>query len=1590
MKLKVAGLVSSALLLFSPLSGALAAIIKPNLVHAEINSMGDVPNSGLSEYDKLLQNAGPNDGMVDWYPTKNAVSLNPAAQDIVKQLIDLSNATNDINSVASSVLFDGTTGMNHQKGYEVTYKKYQLAFGFIAQLLSFNGQATGQGAKLKQGAVAGEDPVDPRTNKSVIAGAVTETPKPGQGNTIADVLGKAIFGEEDAYAQIYINGYDNSVQNENNVIRESTSSITLVAHSKLSGKKATAIFKLNNKTLPVSPANTKLNNYRDDTIYALDGKNGNPDIAGLNMTTASPKTIDRIKLSRESTFWIDNKNGGGTIVVPRGTTAQEIAELIAQKQVAGNNTLNEIAPMKAVQAATTKEAPDGLNQIAGTNKTWADVSYNHYYEGTRLNSSYGVQGHATANGSEDYRFNYATKISFGISGPENYIHSLKKSQYREYNNAFNSAESVGLISSEYHSPLNGATRLTNDYSVTDAWFGGGYRDNYHMIDTNKLFTDGQFNIKSAQSLPNFEQSEGTPWTDDHSAQHARNMGDQDSKVAGTNDPTKTTNVGKVKHLFKPSSYFKEAYDANHFVNNSPEIQNKNVADIAKQIANNGSFSNTSVDGQIKKSFSYEVPVNSWLYKSYNNPYSTVMSSAGAQTIDGKKLSSDRSNSTIKPQKVLDLNNPNNPDAAFVKGDPTKIELFDNAYVKKIPNNEAKFTESGSGTNYLNATDKLYYYSGIYKKGTENPIYPDPSMLNDGLKVKFTDINNTISTISILPGYFRTGSKFGVIGTDSLYPDSGSGEIGGFYPIDPSNNNIENIFLGKVSLHGGSGNMRHSSINLSESDKRNYGIIGDPNQWFVNMNGGLFKNIKSWSESQYFVQTWDKNTSIKNSHGEFTNNPKPLIYNQNILGLNNNFSLSTLGQVDSPNFEAKYYIEGYFILEPSSNAGKFDIKALSVNDHLSQTAQSKRAYFNSNLYNNPKGDLTKDNTKNNSRFFVSQDFSIGPVSSDMINDAGPVGSGVNIDETYYPYSKEDPKGSSPEANAAKILELVVKYNNPLGNELNKKADSEVKCEFTNQGGDGNGEGNDGSGYKLVSIADAANKQGVSEAALANEVAKVTGKDAREVRNTKWVQATLPRLKQNVGKARINIVIYDKSKDADTKPVITKKETKPSFSITDIFSGNGATNVALQPSTTTYDDGAVVKAADVPQSFQNLLKDTLVAGNPDLVNYPNRLQDVLVNAFLNSWQQSPLQADKKSPNYLAGGFGISNSDIKNSYSQWPSGYATNTGVYLDAVNHYPGDFYRGGKDLKLIGGGSIDKIPFSSLKADVSKVDLTTVGTYPVVYTYTNPKNAKDTAKITVPVTVKSANSPVFVFPGGNNLTLPVGDQFNPNDYKVVGNQTIYNQYNGDYSRIVNGEGIAKDSSGKPIVTITGQVDVNQPGIYQLTYEATNLSGIKAKLVRQITVLPSDKKPENKEWQVSDFKSIGYVNYVPGYGINVWDAPGGKFTGQRLAHSTAWKIFEKAVNGQGEVYYKVGKNQWLDGKYVAFNPVSEMESLKGIAVINYVPGYGVNLWKTPTTTGGYYQRKLADKSRWKVFGKQNDFYNVGKDQWIQGKYAKFETK
>lgn len=68
------------------------------------------------------------------------------------------------------------------------------------------------------------------------------------------------------------------------------------------------------------------------------------------------------------------------------------------------------------------------------------------------------------------------------------------------------------------------------------------------------------------------------------------------------------------------------------------------------------------------------------------------------------------------------------------------------------------------------------------------------------------------------------------------------------------------------------------------------------------------------------------------------------------------------------------------------------------------------------------------------------------------------------------------------------------------------------------------------------------------------------------------------------------------------------------------------------------------------------------------------------------------------------------------------------------------------------------------------------------------------------------------------------------------------------------------------------------------------------------------------QAATAPSVVTINYVPGYGVNVWNNfENGHFTGQRLAHGTSWKVITSATDSQGQVWYDLGNDQWVPAKY-----------------------------------------------------------------------------
>lgn len=59
----------------------------------------------------------------------------------------------------------------------------------------------------------------------------------------------------------------------------------------------------------------------------------------------------------------------------------------------------------------------------------------------------------------------------------------------------------------------------------------------------------------------------------------------------------------------------------------------------------------------------------------------------------------------------------------------------------------------------------------------------------------------------------------------------------------------------------------------------------------------------------------------------------------------------------------------------------------------------------------------------------------------------------------------------------------------------------------------------------------------------------------------------------------------------------------------------------------------------------------------------------------------------------------------------------------------------------------------------------------------------------------------------------------------------------------------------------------------------------------------------------------INYVPGYGVNVWDNynTGRHFTGKRVKHGTTWNVISTATDDKGHTWYEIGQGEWVLGKY-----------------------------------------------------------------------------
>lgn len=138
----------------------------------------------------------------------------------------------------------------------------------------------------------------------------------------------------------------------------------------------------------------------------------------------------------------------------------------------------------------------------------------------------------------------------------------------------------------------------------------------------------------------------------------------------------------------------------------------------------------------------------------------------------------------------------------------------------------------------------------------------------------------------------------------------------------------------------------------------------------------------------------------------------------------------------------------------------------------------------------------------------------------------------------------------------------------------------------------------------------------------------------------------------------------------------------------------------------------------------------------------------------------------------------------------------------------------------------------------------------------------------------------------------------------------------------GKYLAPNTSWKVFkkTTVNGKTWYNLGGNQWISGEYCYVTGVNS----IPTVSSATSKPASSTSSASaasttgvvNFSAVGRINYVPGYGIMVWNNYGAsaKTTGKYLKHGTNWKIFKKATMSDGSVWYNVGGNQWVDGKYI----------------------------------------------------------------------------
>jgi len=158
-----------------------------------------------------------------------------------------------------------------------------------------------------------------------------------------------------------------------------------------------------------------------------------------------------------------------------------------------------------------------------------------------------------------------------------------------------------------------------------------------------------------------------------------------------------------------------------------------------------------------------------------------------------------------------------------------------------------------------------------------------------------------------------------------------------------------------------------------------------------------------------------------------------------------------------------------------------------------------------------------------------------------------------------------------------------------------------------------------------------------------------------------------------------------------------------------------------------------------------------------------------------------------------------------------------------------------------------------------------------------------------------------------------------------------------------------------------------------------------LATDVTLKSQQPNEDYKDDKVDSYPDIVHVTATPS--ARAYDSKHNVLA-VSLANGTDWKIDQRSTHSDGSVWYRVASDQWVSANDIQVRGSNYVTSVSGMVKINYIPGYGVNVYNSPAANNKFTGTRLADGTTWRVTSKQivdgQTWYKVNAG-WVNSKYC-----